>query len=1651
MSQQFWVPHPTEVWGVAVEVDGQNYKLWKAFDSETDPNNLVFTPKAEDRPRVKPVVDPKGLQGLDNICDLSDVTEASLLQTLRQRYKERQIYTNVGRIVLSLNPFEYLPLYGETTISQYMLCPDPYTLQPHIYQVSAAALQNLSEEGKPQAALITGESGAGKTETTKLILQFLAVAGGSDAGCREEPEAGTIQQRVLEANPVLEAFGNASTSRNPNSSRFGKWIEVMFSEKYTVTGARITSYLLEVPRVVGHAEGERNYHVFYQILEGLKDSIKGLQGQYQLGTDPAIFKYLQPYLPSKTIEDAEGLEELKHALQTLGFRAAQQNDLFSVVAAVLHLGNVAFIPRSAGGEEGSTADPTTAANLSNAAALLGIPEGDLLEILVTRSLKTGNEVIRMALTPAKAVAARDGFAQLAYSCLFSWLIARVNESLQPTQATQVEKNVVGILDIAGFESFKNNGFEQLCINLSNEKLQHHFNQDIFLNEISDYKREGLHDLKLAYTDNADVLDLIEGKGGIFATLDEELFVPKGSEQGFVAKLAKSRANDKRLIPNKASGSLTFTVCHYAGNVIYNADGWLQKDQNALPADAVNLLLSSSNEILVQAVRLVTEASATQNVSKGKGKSTVGVMEAVRIRKAGFALRLLHADFVSRYGILMGKQAKSLKAMQPKDAAEMLVAHLRNTMGLTPETCLIGASKVFCKDTAQDALESNRRLSLAAPAILIQKHVRGFLVRRRVAEVLALSRQLRVFVEAMEEAKRQGGSFLSPAPVFSETPSAQGLKQKSDDLHILITKCEALGPTLEPPVLSKAKRAFTKMNNEALVTLKLESAIAEANNDVGSVADLLLQAQDKGISNATTERAEAVVSRLEAEHALLADLAPALESRDSSKLKKLTAEAFRLTELSELINCAQKLLTASSNEDYKDEQAQAELETSLTKAQELQKMKSARTLQQEILRQTVETCVAADKRKSVVAINSLTYSKDSSKLEKKTGRPIKARPRDESPSASEWSDSDSEDDGYYSLFQVPASANERLASEGASQRDYMHKYLSELTRATTQCDAKTLEFLLSRASEAGISSGQREVLVAEQQLRNLADRHWLECELKECVILFSWGSVSSADVTRLSNLIKQALVTPGVNAEILQAAEATKNAVAEPEFSTPQHDDPAGLYSLETYPDLAINIEMKRTKSASKVARLMLQREALLSFQSDVLTEPLLELPDPLKKDGLVIFRKLQCLMGDRFSVGHNYSVELIKTATACEPLRDEMYVQLLKQLRRNTNNRSVLKGFGFLATLCEHCPPSPALERYVRQALEVYVGTSFAPIGGHSVLDGDSKHKNFMQAPTAAAGAIYDTELQSICARGLRALEENNTANRHEESAKIPRKSIFEFQIFLADGSRRRVPLGLQATAESLCRSTASSLNIHNSEEWVKLMFRRPYLRLRENIVPHPAHSRLTCQQAVADYMYYPLEEPPELVAEIAAKIWWLKVSAQNQSTVRGGAKWLTVAEHIPVRLQGNLPPHRWVALFEQYAQDLEPDEGELVFGGSFFLCDPFELKLCHIEAFPEVFAAIAAAAGCSLPSEESDSLKEARRTIQDLIDNSLHTLLMREDNRGASKLPRLLCPPLNFVKMNQCNVTSKASLPPFTIKASALFQRRYADFVSLPVLHESG
>ncbi|OEH76717.1 myosin g [Cyclospora cayetanensis] len=1569
------------------------------------------------------------------------------------------------------------------------------------------------------------DSGAGKTETTKLILQFLAVAGGSEGSAGVNAETGSIQQRVLEANPVLEAFGNASTSRNPNSSRFGKWIEVIFNDKYSVVGARVTSYLLEVPRVVGHTEGERCYHVFYQILEGLKDSLKGLQGQYQLGTDPTAFSYLEPYIPSKTIKDSEALEELKHALQTLGFSASQQNNLFSIVAAILHLGNVKFIAHGAGGGEGSAPDPSTKTHISSSSSLLGVSEEGLVNLFIYRSLKTGNEVIRMVLSPEKAQAARDGIAQLVYSCLFSWLIARVNESLQPAQETlhvtiglvlsflvplhinmrltQSNKgNIVGILDIAGFESFKTNGFEQLCINLSNEKLQHHFNQDIFLNEMEDYQKDGLKDLKIDFVDNEDILDLIEGKGGIFAVLDEELFVPKGSEQGFVAKLAKNRASDKRLIPSKASGALAFSVNHYAGTVTYNAGCWLQKNQSALPAEAVQLLQASYNEIMAQAVGLVSANNASQAGGKGKSRSTValefkrqlkdlmgrietttthyvrcikpnkqhlplnvcsedilnqlicsGVMEAVRIRKAGFALRLPHSEFVSRYGVLMGRQAKTLKNMQPKQAAEALLNYIKSSMGLTSDSCLAGNSKVFCKDTVQEALESNRR-------------------------------QLRPFGEALGIAKQQGGSFLSPSAVFPDAPDALRLKQKAAELLSLVTQCESLGSSLEPPALATAKRALNKMTVEASLTLKLESELQSLVEDTSPLGELLIQTQAKGINNTTVEYAEQVFSRIQAEQELLTALAPAMESRDVASLSQLVSkaeqlksqEALRVSGLSELVDCAVQFLAALASDSEKGRApslSTVEVEAFLTKISDKQKLQTARSAQREILKQTVESCAPLDARIRTSRMRSLMQGRESVSEKDKASKPVRVRPCFESLATSEWTESESEEETEYLQFLL----GDRQAEAGVTGQEvwpqavYAKKFLEELTQASAQCDAEALQFLLSRASEAGISPGQREVLIAHQQLRNFSDPQWLECELKECVILLSWGTISRGDITRLTNLIELAKTTPGVKQEALLSAEATQKAVTENDIGGVVQDEAAGFNSIENYPELSINMEIKKVKTEG-------------------LTEPLLPLPSPLDKEALLIFKKLQCLMGDRFSIGHSYGDEIIRTVLACEELKDEVYVQVLKQLRGNTNSKSVLKGYSFLATLCRDCPPSLSLERYVRQALEAHLGRPRSP-GLLFPLDEDSRYTHPIPAAPEHTPAYQkqDSELQKFCADGLRALEANSSSARLQQPPqKKYRKSVFEFQVLLSDGSRRRVPLGLQASAAALCSATAAMLNIHNADEWISLVFRRPYLRLRENIAPHPLHSRLTCCQAVADFLNYPLEEPPEIIAEIAAKIGWCRASSQlptgppttSPTAAATGSKWVkSIKENIPIRLQQLLPPHRWVALYEQHAAELDPDESEFlrmssllsslkklkagkhylqpgtgsttgassregsikqknmkqlpctqqcpaqeisddfdsVFGGPFFLCDPLKLSLQHLLSVPRVFSEISAVAfGCTEEDGPSaaDNTEARQEGLEALIDNSLHWAFVgqQQTSKGtATLIPRLLCPCSNRAK----------------------------------------
>ncbi|KAL8430311.1 hypothetical protein ACSSS7_005979 [Eimeria intestinalis] len=680
---------------------------------------------------------------------------------------------------------------------------------------------------------------------------------------------------------------------------------------------------------------------------------------------------------------------------------------------------------------------------------------------------------------------------------------------------------------------------------------------------------------------------------------------------------------------------------------------------------------------------------------------------------------------------------------------------------------------------------------------------------------------------------------------------------------------------------------------------MEALLGSWSGDKEPLVELLAQAQAKGVHNAVTDKVGALMGRAEAEQHLIASLTPALEARDLQRLKELVNEAEKMQSKGEFVISELGPLVNCSR-------------TLLTSSQVdgKQELQADAALEASIIR--------ANEQQRLISERTMQGA-----VLKQGG-------------------------------EVP----EQLSSHS----QYLQKFLEELTRATTQCDGETLQFLLSRAGEAGIPPGQREVRVAQQQLRNLSDPHWVECELKECVILLSWGSVSQADSTRLTNLIRQGNAISGVKREILVSAEATQKAMGESDLGKCLPEDPAGLYSLENYPDLAINAEIKSTKSTAKLERLLMHRDALLSFQSDALTEPLLLLPDPLGREALGIFRKIQCLMGDRFSVGHNYAAELVKTACVSDLLRDEMYLQVLKQLHGNANMRSVRKGFRFLATLCESCPPSPALERYVRQALELHLDSSGAT-GLFPTPDDDEKHRGMQTRSAVGARAPDETELQSICAGALRALEANSNMNKSSDQGS-QRKSIFEFQVYLVDGSKRRVPLAAQAAASSLCSETAASLNMHNASEWAIEELLPSYLLKPCNGV----------SEAIPCYRVLPRDELVLPLIENASR------------------------------------------------QELEADESEFVkmnsllsslkklkiFGGSFFLCDPFALETRHLRSQPETLARIIATVMGSTQEKNHSDKQAAVQVIGPLVDNSLHTALMTDKPKGghgrAVGLPRLLC-----------------------------------------------
>ncbi|XP_069979084.1 unconventional myosin-IXb [Penaeus vannamei] len=526
-----------------------------------------------------------------DLCQLPNLTEQTLLENLRARFQRGYIYTYVGSILISVNPFKYYPIYNPKYVKLYQN-HRLGELPPHIFAIADAAYHSMLKQRRNQCIVISGESGSGKTESTLFLLHHLTMLS------QKGSHGSGVEQTILSSGPVLEAFGNAKTAHNNNSSRFGKFIQVTYKENGLVQGACVQKYLLEKSRICSQAYNERSYHVFYYLLAGATT-----QERHSLHLlKPPDYRYLNQ---SKcyTIEGCEEQFEflrLKQSMEMVGFTADKQHRLFAVLSAVLLLGNIEFQPKKSTYHHDESVLVRNPELVSTISSLLGVSEDTLMNALTSKKARVQGEVLVMHYRLAEAMAARDALAKCLYGALFDWIVLQVNYSLITLKesASEYGGNSIGVLDIFGFEDFGHcNRFEQFCINFANEHLQHYFNQHVFEYEQEEYRREGISWTNIEFQDNVDCLALIEGKpSGLLCILDDQCSFPAATNETFLQKINTVHKDNKYYeIPQKRE--LAFIIKHYAGKVKYQVSDFREKNLDLMRPELISVLKNSQYSIV----------------------------------------------------------------------------------------------------------------------------------------------------------------------------------------------------------------------------------------------------------------------------------------------------------------------------------------------------------------------------------------------------------------------------------------------------------------------------------------------------------------------------------------------------------------------------------------------------------------------------------------------------------------------------------------------------------------------------------------------------------------------------------------------------------------------------------------------------------------------------------------------------------------------------------------------------------------------------------------------------------------------------------------------------------------------------------------------
>ncbi|XP_011506388.1 PREDICTED: myosin heavy chain, muscle isoform X16 [Ceratosolen solmsi marchali] len=721
-------------------------------------------------------VNPPKYEKAEDMSNLTYLNDASVLHNLKQRYYHKLIYTYSGLFCVAINPYKRYPVYTQRCAKLYR-GKRRSEVPPHIFAISDGAYVNMLTNSENQSMLITGESGAGKTENTKKVIAYFATVG---ASTKKDPAAsekkGSLEDQVVQTNPVLEAFGNAKTVRNDNSSRFGKFIRIHFGPSGKLAGADIETYLLEKARVISQQALERSYHIFYQMMSG---SVKGLKENCFLSNN--IYDYYnvsQGKITIPGIDDAEEMGLTDKAFDVLGFTQEEKDDIYKITAAVMHMGGMKFKQR--GREEQAEADGTEEGE--RVAKLLGCDCQDMYKNLLKPRIKVGNEFVTQGRNKDQVAYSVGAMSKAMFDRLFKWLVKKCNETLDTKQKRQ---HFIGVLDIAGFEIFDYNGFEQLCINFTNEKLQQFFNHHMFVLEQEEYQREGIEWAFIDFgMDLLACIELIEKPMGILSILEEESMFPKATDKTFEEKLnnnhlGKSPNFLKPKPPKPGQQAAHFAIGHYAGNVPYNITGWLEKNKDPLNDTLVDQYKKSGNKLLVeifadhpgqsgdaggkggggrgkkgggfstvsssykeQLNNLMTTLRATQphfvrciipNELKQPGVidshlvmhqlTCNGVLEGIRICRKGFPNRMIYPDFKLRYMIL------APAAMQAETDPKKSAAACFEAIQLDSDNYRIGHTKVFFRAGVLGQMEEFRDERLSKIVTWMQAYVRGYLARK----------------------------------------------------------------------------------------------------------------------------------------------------------------------------------------------------------------------------------------------------------------------------------------------------------------------------------------------------------------------------------------------------------------------------------------------------------------------------------------------------------------------------------------------------------------------------------------------------------------------------------------------------------------------------------------------------------------------------------------------------------------------------------------------------------------------------------------------------------------------------------------------------------------------------------------------------------